>query len=184
MQHHHFNIMNRRSFLSTAGKAGLAAALASVTNVPGVLKRAMAEGTIGTGKKVLFIWLRGANDSLNSVVPVLDPAYATSRPTIGQRRDATQNYAAANLPCYDATQMNGAAVRTSTDDTYSYRNAIPLGNGFAALHPSLKFLESSRYMTFGIAVVLLMMWRPQGVITRTMIERLTGSRKPVAGTAA
>jgi len=52
------------------------------------------------------------------------------------------------------------------------------------LDPSLKFLESSRYMTFGIAVVLLMMWRPQGVITRTMIERLTGSRKPVAGAAA
>jgi len=51
------------------------------------------------------------------------------------------------------------------------------------LDPALKFLESSRYMTFGIAVVLLMMWRPQGVITRTMIERLAGSRKPVAADA-
>ena len=41
MQHHHFNILNRREFLTTAGKAGMAAALASVTNVPGILRRAM-----------------------------------------------------------------------------------------------------------------------------------------------
>jgi hypothetical protein len=27
-------------------------------------------------------------------------------------------------------------------------------------------------MVFGIAVVLLMMWRPQGLVTRTMLERL------------
>lgn len=53
------------------------------------------------------------------------------------------------------------------------------------LDPALKFLEGSRYMAFGIAVVLLMMWRPQGVITRTLIERLAGSRKLAAtGTGA
>lgn len=40
------------------------------------------------------------------------------------------------------------------------------------LSPELKFLENGRYMVFGIAVVLLMMWRPQGVITRTMLERM------------
>jgi len=39
------------------------------------------------------------------------------------------------------------------------------------LDPSLKFLEGGRYMVFGIAVVLLMMFRPQGVITRTMLEQ-------------
>lgn len=38
------------------------------------------------------------------------------------------------------------------------------------LDPSLKFLEGGRYMVFGIAVVFLMMFRPQGVITRTMLE--------------
>jgi len=43
------------------------------------------------------------------------------------------------------------------------------------LSPSLKFLENGRYMVFGIAVVLLMMWRPQGVITRTMLERIRAS---------
>ena len=124
--------MNRRSFLSTAGKAGLAAALASVTNVPGVLKRALAEGTIGTGKKVLFIWLRGANDSLNSVIPVLDPSYATSRPQIRIPMDAATDYSVAG-GC-DNPQAGSAS-------TYgSYPFAIRLGNSFAALHPSLKFL--------------------------------------------
>ncbi len=133
MQHHHFNILNRREFLTTAGKAGMAAALASVTNVPGILRRAMAEGTIGNGKKVLFIWLRGANDALNSVIPVGDSAYATSRPIIRIPTDGLTNYALTGLPADDP--QAGAA------STYGfYPNAIRLGNGFAALHPSLKFL--------------------------------------------
>jgi len=41
------------------------------------------------------------------------------------------------------------------------------------LDPALKFLEGGRYMVFGVAVVLLMMVRPQGLVTRTMLERLT-----------
>ena len=45
----------------------------------------------------------------------------------------------------------------------------------AELNPALKFLEAGRYMVFGMAVVLLMMWRPQGVITRTMLERFRSS---------
>jgi branched-chain amino acid transport system permease protein len=45
--------------------------------------------------------------------------------------------------------------------------------------PSLAFLEEGRYMVFGVAVVLLMMWRPQGLVTRTMLERLF-HRVPVA----
>lgn len=46
----------------------------------------------------------------------------------------------------------------------------------AELDPGLKFLETGRMMIFGVAVVLLMMLRPQGVITRTFIERLFGRR--------
>ena len=49
------------------------------------------------------------------------------------------------------------------------------------LDPALKFLETGRYMAFGVAVVLLMMWRPQGVITRTLIERVTPARNPGPG---
>src|SRR5215216_3490289 len=97
MKHQHINIISRRDFLSTAGKAGMAAALASVANVPGFLKRAMAEGTIGTGKKVLFIWLRGANDSLNSVIPVGDSAYVTSRPDIRIPFDGGTNYGTSGI---------------------------------------------------------------------------------------
>ena len=48
----------------------------------------------------------------------------------------------------------------------------------AEIDPSLKFLESGRYMIFGVAVVLLMMLRPQGVITRTLVERLAGHGRP------
>src|SRR5688500_7299561 len=100
MQHHHFNILNRRAFLSTASKAGMAAALASLVDIPMVMKRALAEGSIGlNGKKLLFIWLRGANDGLNSLIPILDPSYATSRPTgganIGIPTDPGTNYGTA-----------------------------------------------------------------------------------------
>ena len=38
------------------------------------------------------------------------------------------------------------------------------------LAPYLRFLESSRYIVFGMAVVLVMMWRPEGLITRTLIS--------------
>jgi branched-chain amino acid transport system permease protein len=52
----------------------------------------------------------------------------------------------------------------------------------STVDPSLKFLEGGRYIVFGVAVVLIMMLRPQGVITRTMIERWTspGRRKQEA----
>ncbi|MCE2879820.1 MAG: branched-chain amino acid ABC transporter permease [Comamonadaceae bacterium] len=53
--------------------------------------------------------------------------------------------------------------------------------GAAELDPSLKFLEGGRYIFFGVAVVIIMMLRPQGVITRTLIERLTPSHRSNAG---
>jgi hypothetical protein len=37
-------------------------------------------------------------------------------------------------------------------------------------------------MVFGMAVVLLMMWRPQGMITRTMLERLRSIITPSRAT--
>jgi len=137
MQHYHFNILNRRSFLSTAAKAGMAAAFASLIDIPLVMKRALAEGTIGlNGKKLLFIWLRGANDGLNSVIPVLDSGYYAFRPTggnnIGIPMDGGTNY----------STTGGCDFPTAgANSTYGfYPNAIRTGNGFCALHPSLKFL--------------------------------------------
>jgi len=125
MQHHHFNIINRRDFLSTVGKAGIAAALASIANVPGFLKRAMAEGTIGSGKKVLFIWLRGANDALNSVIPWGDSAYQTARPDIKLPFDVNSVYTPTGVPAMFPLAGSGSTYGT-------YPMAIPLGNGFAA----------------------------------------------------
>ncbi len=42
------------------------------------------------------------------------------------------------------------------------------------IDPSLKFLEGARYIVFGVAVVLIMMLRPEGLVTRTMMERFYG----------
>src|SRR6185436_3249753 len=95
MQTHRFNILSRRSFLDRSVKTSLAVALSTLTDIPLVMKQALAEGSIGlNGKKVLFIWLRGANDALNSVVPILDSAYAPNRPTLAIPADPATNYAA------------------------------------------------------------------------------------------
>jgi len=40
--------------------------------------------------------------------------------------------------------------------------------------PALSFLEASRYIFFGAAVVLVMMWRPEGLVTRTLVEQVHG----------
>lgn len=142
MQHHHFNVLSRRAFLDRSAKVGMAAALGSLVDIPFVMKRALASGGIGTnGKKVLFIWLRGANDALNSVIPILDPQYASSRPTLALPQDPGASYGTVGA-CFDATKYSdaGGTLRTSDDATYSYASGIALGNGFGALHPSLKFL--------------------------------------------
>ena len=129
-----FNIITRRGFLDRSFKIGLGVALSTLVDIPLVVKRALAEGTIGlNGKKLLFIFLRGANDSLNSVIPIQDSAYATSRPKLKILPDQLTDYTVAG-PCDFPTNS------APTDPTFGYTNAIRLGNGFAALHPSLKFL--------------------------------------------
>ena len=55
----HFNILTRRSFLSQSFKTSMAVALSTLVDIPFVMKRALAEGSIGlNGKKILFIWSR------------------------------------------------------------------------------------------------------------------------------
>ena len=131
----HINIISRRKFFDRSIKTGLGVALATLTDIPLVVKRALAEGNIGlNGKKLLFIWLRGANDGLNSVVPIQDSAYGPSiRPDIAIPKDPGADYTATGSADFP---INAASL----DATYSYPYGIRLGNGFAALHPSLKFL--------------------------------------------
>lgn len=136
------NLITRRNFLSASAKTSLAIALSTLVDIPLVMKQALAEGNIGIPvdgkkKKILFIWLRGANDGLNSVIPILDPAYDTSRPTLAIPADAGTNYLTRGAADFPISSANPASPDF---DTYHYANAIRLGNGFAALHPALKFL--------------------------------------------
>lgn len=127
------NLLSRRSFLDRGLKTSAAVALGTLLDVPLVMKKALAEGNIGlNGKKILFLWLRGANDGLNSVVPMLDPAYDASRPTLAIPPDPGTNYSTIGPADYPLAGSN------STYGDYPY--GVRLGNGFAALHPSLKFL--------------------------------------------
>src|ERR1041384_6114829 len=135
----HINLITRRSFFDRSMKIGLGVALATLTDIPFVLKRALAEGNIGgNGKKVLFIWLRGANDGLNSLIPVNDSAYNnTNRPTTLIRKDSGLDYNSTTGGC----DFQLAGVNPPFDpDNDGNQFAIRLNNGFAGLHPSLKFL--------------------------------------------
>lgn len=136
-----FNIYSRRTFLSRSAKIGMAAALSTLVDVPFVMKRALAEGSIGlNGKKVLFIWLRFGNDGLNNIVPIEDAEYTAKRPNIRINKEAGVDYSGTG-PIFDPTVMlNKDTARTTNDNVYAYSNAIKTGNGFAALHPALKFL--------------------------------------------
>lgn len=40
-----------------------------------------------------------------------------------------------------------------------------------------KWLEDGRFVAFGVLIVLMMVIRPEGVVTRTLLERLFGGRK-------
>jgi uncharacterized protein (DUF1501 family) len=133
MPNSNLNLITRRAFFDRSFKTSMAVALSTLVDIPFVMKRALAEGTIGLeGKKLLFIWLRGANDGLNSVAPIMDPAYDSSRPSLALPQEPGLNYALTG-PC--DFPISGAE---SIYGNYPY--AIRTGNGFAALHPSLKFL--------------------------------------------
>ncbi len=154
----YINVLSRRDFLAQTLRAGGALGLASLVNIPPFARRALAEGTsLGTnGKKLLFIFLRGANDALNSVIPVRDTAYNnTIRPAIYISPDTTAGFDYATPgPCFDASVYSNVSgtPRTATDATFSYDKSIRLGNGFAGLHPSLKFLAPV-YNTGDLAIV-------------------------------
>lgn len=141
------NIISRRTFLGQT--AGAAAALSALTTIPLVFQRALADGSIGLVgsngkvKKLLFIFLRGANDGLNNILPYGDPAYnTTNRPTLRIAPDAGSNYVntgPAFFPESGKTKSTyGPTAFNATDQ--EYYGGLALGNGFAGLHPALKFL--------------------------------------------
>src|SRR5436305_12463428 len=119
------NIITRRSFLSSASRAGIGLGVASLMTIPPFLKRALAEGSIGiNGKKLIFIFLRGGNDGVNNIVPILDQAYFDNRP----------NLALAKHPTGDGYYTGTGGPGTCPGvDPLAPGAAIPLQNGFAAL---------------------------------------------------
>lgn len=134
---HTYNLLSRRSFLGRTFKTSMAVALSTLVDIPFVMKRALAEGSIGrNGKKILFIWLRFGNDGLNNIIPIQDPEYAAIRSTIEIPTDSI-DYSETG-PCdFPVSSPNAGDPNFST---HWYGKAIRLGNGFAALHPCLKFL--------------------------------------------
>src|SRR5881396_1401849 len=117
---HKPNLITRRGFLDRSARIGLGVALATLSDIPFIMKRALAEGTIGlNGKKLLFIFLRGANDGLNSLIPIQDSAYnTTNRPNILIPKDGLTDYSVTG------------GCDFPTDPFFTYDKAIRLGNGF------------------------------------------------------
>jgi uncharacterized protein (DUF1501 family) len=129
------HIITRRSFLSNSGRAAIGLGLASLMNIPPFLKQALAEGSIGiNGKKLIFIFLRGGNDGINNVVPVLDPSYRGTG-------DANRKLLA--LPLDPSLGATGYSTATGVADIVpiEYPYAVRLGNGFATLNPALRDLS-------------------------------------------
>ncbi|MFT5497986.1 MAG: hypothetical protein ACI9TH_003394 [Kiritimatiellia bacterium] len=113
------NILTRRHFF----KRSTLGAIAGLTTLPGFMQRAVEAGlpTEWNGNKLLFVFLRGGNDSLNSLVPTGDPAYNTDlRPTL-------------HIPGPSA----GLTSSGLFDENPEAGRGIDCGNGFASLHPNL-----------------------------------------------
>src|ERR1041385_8414787 len=125
------HIITRRSFLTNAGRAAVGLGLASLMNIPPFLKRALAAGNIGiNGKKLIFIFLRGGNDGIHNVIPVLDPSY---------RGTANANRNLLAMPMDPAVDYTGASGQADIVPM-NYPYAVRLGNGFATLNPALRDL--------------------------------------------
>jgi uncharacterized protein (DUF1501 family) len=73
------------------------------------------------GNKLLYIFLRGGNDALNTVIPVEDSAYSL----------ATRG------ALYISPPAGGVTFSGVCPDNPDLDKAIDLGNGFAGLHPGL-----------------------------------------------
>lgn len=120
------NILSRRSFLSHSATLGLGTALATLTDVPFVLKRALAEGSIGQPgsngrvKKLLFIFLRGANDGLNTLIPFGDSAYGPpNRVDLEIKKDPLQPFTATGRAFSRNRGRPRAPMPTLTDSAWA-----------------------------------------------------------------
>ena len=76
--------------------------------------------------KILFVFLRGGNDALNTVIPAGDDAYSPAiRPSL-------------HIPSPGTLSTAGQCIINPGNPS----EAIDLGNGFASLHPSMADISS------------------------------------------
>src|SRR5262245_42622541 len=161
------NVITRRSFIKSSAKASVAAGLASLVNLPLFLQRALAEGNIGiSGKKLLFIFLRGGNDGVNNILPIQDPGYDAFRAAIGIPKDPAVLYDVATGQCDNPGALQPYAIR--------------LGNGFAALNPNLYDL-APLFNTGKLALLHRVAYRSQ---SRSHFDSEKYWEKPADGTSA
>ena len=115
------NIISRRSFINR----GALSALGTLGVAPAFMQQAMAAPSVPwNGNKVLFIFLRGGNDAVNTIIPSGDDAYnATHRPSL-----------------YIPPPTAGVTTSGLCDENPEPNRGIDLGNGFATLHPALSDL--------------------------------------------
>ena len=110
--------MKRRELLKTGVCAGLTLGLHPF--VTGMFGNKLLAGPPTNNKKLLFIFQRGGNDGINTVIPRSDPEYnQTNRPSLfipeGQALDSGNGFAqlhprlAPLMNVYNSTQLNGTA---------------------------------------------------------------------------
>lgn len=114
--------ITRRGFLDRGLRLALGASAAAALQTPAFLRRALAAGALPSGaRKLLFIFLRGGNDSVNTVVPWGDDAYSPRRrPSL-------------HIPAPDPASVVPGRMPETSDPA----RVIDLGNDFAGVHPAL-----------------------------------------------
>ncbi|MDH3592498.1 MAG: DUF1501 domain-containing protein, partial [Planctomycetota bacterium] len=82
MQHRSTCSCSRRHFLRGSGLTLAGFGIASLFPTP-LIRQALAGGLDNPDKRLIFIFQRGGNDGINSVIPTGDPDYnTTNRPTL------------------------------------------------------------------------------------------------------
>ncbi|MGE4603155.1 MAG: DUF1501 domain-containing protein [Planctomycetota bacterium] len=115
-------MLNRRDLLRTGGLAALGLIMPPLTG-PNFLARKLLAGPVGAGtsaKKMIFIWQRGGNDAVNTVIPSGDVDYSqVIRPSLfisdTEALDLGNGFAQLHpaldplMEIYNHTSLNGIA---------------------------------------------------------------------------
>lgn len=108
--------MDRRAFLKLGGCTAFGLALNAWS--PALFQRKVLAGPLGTPKKLIFIFQRGGNDAVNTVIPRGDSEYnTTNRPSLfipeGNALDLGNGFAQLHpslqplMEIYNETSLNG-----------------------------------------------------------------------------